>query len=540
MYSNPTIDLNKNGLEDTVMAAEKKNPVSLSSDGVVIGSLAMASTEVCVEVRRMDSREAIKVDALLDCRATNMFMDRKFAMINKLPIEPMPRALPVYNADGTKNRAGSITETVTVLMRYQHYTEKVRFFVTSTNKSPIIIGHNWLVKHNPEIDWRTDEVVLTRCPSSCGRAWIERLKSESRARRAAKKLRSDPSTPSSIEESPSHAEKEEIFRFLKSESEVIRVVIPDIGLTEIPQLLRKSKTPAAAKLRMNKMQTVPERIAEKERRAKVSTVLEERVPECYRDFRDVFEKQGFDELPPHRTWDHHIDLKPGALPVKLAKTYPLSPVEQQKLDEFLEENLKSGCIRESKSPWASGFFFVKKKDGSLRPVQDYRKLNDATVKNAYPLPLISDIIARLQRSRIFSKMDVRWGFNNVRIKEGDEHKAAFLTNRGLFEPTVMFFGLCNSPATFQTMMNDILGDLVHRGVVMVYMDDILVFTESLEEHRQVVREVLQILRDHKLYLKPEKCSFEKEKIDYLGMIIGGGAVEMDPEKVRAVSDWPAP
>src|SRR6204780_3653934 len=133
---------------------------------------------------------------------------------------------------------------------------------------------------------------------------------------------------------------------------------------------------------------------------------------------------------------------------------------------------------------ASPFFFVKKKDGSLRPTQDYRKLNEATIKNRYPLPLISELIDKLAGAKVFSKMDVRWGYNNIRIKEGDEWKAAFRTNLGLFEPLVMFFGLTNSPATFQTMMNDIFKGLIARGVVVVYLDDILIFTATLEEHRQ--------------------------------------------------------
>src|SRR6202789_1004268 len=131
---------------------------------------------------------------------------------------------------------------------------------------------------------------------------------------------------------------------------------------------------------------------------------------------------------------------------------------------------------------ASPVFFVKKKDGTLRLVQDYRTLNAITVKNKYPLPLISELITQLRGARYFTKMDVRWGFNNVRIKEGDEFKAAFRTNRGLFEPLVMFFGLTNSPATFQTMMNDIFWELIAEGVVVVYLDDILIFTETIEEH----------------------------------------------------------
>ena len=125
----------------------------------------------------------------------------------------------------------------------------------------------------------------------------------------------------------------------------------------------------------------------------------------------------------------------------------------------------------------SPFFFIKKKDGSLRPVQDYCKLNDMTIKNRYPLPLIQELLDKLKGARHFTKLDVRWGYNNVRIKEGDEWKAAFRTNAGLFEPTVMFFGLTNSPATFQAMMNELFRDLIHAGVVVVYLDDILIFTK---------------------------------------------------------------
>jgi hypothetical protein len=183
------------------------------------------------------------------------------------------------------------------------------------------------------------------------------------------------------------------------------------------------------------------------------------------------------------------------------KTYPLSPNEQQELDSFLDENLKKGYIRPSKSPMASPFFFVKKKDGKLRPVQDYQELNKGTVKNAYPLLLIPELIDKLKNAQIFTKVDLRWGYNNVRIKEGDEWKAAFKTNKGLFEPTVMFFGLMNSPATFQAMMNTIFKDLIDQGKVVIYMDDILIFTTNLEEHRKLVKQVLQRLRDNDLYLK---------------------------------------
>jgi len=149
---------------------------------------------------------------------------------------------------------------------------------------------------------------------------------------------------------------------------------------------------------------------------------------------------------------------------------------------------------------ASPIFFIKKKDGSLRLVQDYRMLNDMTVKNKYPLPLISELVKQLHSAKYFTKLDVWWGFKNVRIKEGDEWKATFQTNRGMFEPLVMFFGLTNSPATFQTMMNDIFTDMILEGMVVVYLDDILIFMEDLDEHRRITHQALGRLAEHQLYL----------------------------------------
>jgi len=161
-------------------------------------------------------------------------------------------------------------------------------------------------------------------------------------------------------------------------------------------------------------------------------------------------------------------------------------------------------------------FFVKKKDGKLCLVQDYHALNAMTVKNKYPLPLIPELIAKLCRAKYFTKLDVQWGFNNVRIKEGDEWKATFQTNCGLYEPLIMSFSLTNSPATFQTMIDDIFKDLISEGMVVVYLDDILIFTETLEEHQKITRHILELLEKHKLYFHSDKCKFEKTTIEYLG------------------------
>ncbi len=163
-----------------------------------------------------------------------------------------------------------------------------------------------------------------------------------------------------------------------------------------------------------------------------------------------------------------------------------------------------------------------------------------TIKNRYPLPLISELIDKLRGAKYFTKLDIRWAYNNVRIREGDEQKAAFRTNRGLYEPTVMFFGLTNSPATFQWMMNDIFRDLVGEGKVTVYLDDILIYSKNLKEHREITKQVLLRLRENNLFLKAEKCEFEVLETEYLGVIISEGSMRMDPVKLAGIAEWPTP
>jgi hypothetical protein len=256
-------------------------------------------------------------------------------------------------------------------------------------------------------------------------------------------------------------------------------------------------------------------------------------------YANVFSKMAFDSLPECRKWDHAIELEHEPSP-RFCKVYPMTLTEQTEMDAFLEEALATGCIRQSKSPLGALVFFIKKKDGKLCFVQDYRALNAITRKNRYLLPLIDDLIHWLKNAHYFTKLDVCWGYNNVRICEGDEWKAAFRTNRGLFEPLVMYFGLTNSLATFQTMMNEIFQDLITEGIVSVYLDDILIFTNTFEEHRQITRLVLDCMREHKVYLWLKKCELEKTRIEYLGIIISHNKVEMDPVKIAGVMDWPTP
>ena len=183
-------------------------------------------------------------------------------------------------------------------------------------------------------------------------------------------------------------------------------------------------------------------------------------------------------------------------------------------------------------------FFVGKKDEKKRMVQDYRYLNEWIIKNNYLLPLISDVLENIGTKKVFTKMNLRWGYNNVRIKERDEWKATFTTLEGSFEPMVMFFRLTNSPATFQAMINKLLQDLINTGKVAAFIDDVIVGTETEEGHDELVAEVIKRLEENNLYVKLEKCKWKVREVGFLGVVIGPEGIKMKEEKVKGVLEWP--
>ena len=198
-----------------------------------------------------------------------------------------------------------------------------------------------------------------------------------------------------------------------------------------------------------------------------------------------------------------IKVKEGFV-LKKGKVYPLSREEREEVREFIKEQLRNGYIWPSKSPQTAPVFFVGKKDGKKQMVQDYRYLNEWMIKNNYLLPLISDILENIGTKKVFTKMDLRWGYNNMRIKKEDEWKAVFTTPEGSFEPMVIFFGLTNLPVTFQTMMNKLLRDLINIGKVAAFIDNVTVETETEEGHDEIVVEVIRKMEENDLYVKPEK------------------------------------
>jgi len=318
-----------------------------------------------IQLIRPDTLEEYPILALLDSGATVSSISQKFVNTHRIPTTPLERAQRVYNADGTPNQNGPITEYATVQMRIGQH-EEIIDLVVSNISSDIFLGFEWLNKHNPTIDWKSKDLEFTRCPSSC-------------------------SMP-------------------KNQEHYIRLC--STLVEDIQEDVRTSTSDVFIRAKVN----ISTELAAKEEAKKEAKTWKQLVPAHYHDFHDVFTKEEFDSLPESREWDHKIELTPGALPEgkKMhGKVYSLTLEEKEELSKFIKENRDSGRIRPSKSRFASSFFFIKKKDGRLRPVQDYRNLNKLTIPNRYPLPLTSDLIHRLRGARLFTKLDVRWGYNNV-------------------------------------------------------------------------------------------------------------------------------
>ncbi|KAL0556433.1 hypothetical protein IC582_004947 [Cucumis melo] len=256
-----------------------------------------------------------------------------------------------------------------------------------------------------------------------------------------------------------------------------------------------------------------------------------------RDYPDVFPEE-LPGLPPHREVEFAIELEPGTVPISRAP-YRMAPAELKELKVQLQELLDKGFIRPSVSPWGAPVLFVKKKDGSMRLCIDYRELNKVTVKNRYPLPRIDDLFDQLQGATVFSKIDLLSGYHQLRIKEEDVPKTAFRSGYGHYEFIVMSFGLTNAPAVFMDLMNRVFREFLDTFVI-VFIDDILIYSKTGAEHEEHLRMVLQTLRDNKLYAKFSKCEFWLKQVSFLGHVVSKAGVSVDPAKIEAVTGWTRP
>jgi len=263
------------------------------------------------------------------------------------------------------------------------------------------------------------------------------------------------------------------------------------------------------------------------------------VPQEYHHLVDVFEKGEKTTLPPHRPGiDLGIDPEEGkTVPIK--KIYALSYDQLEELHRYIKQYEGRGWIRRVKSGKASPIMFVKKKDGKLRLCADYRALNEVTKKDRHPLPLISEALDRLGGAKYFTKLDIKDAYHNIRIREGDEWKTTFSTKLGTYEYLVMPFGLCNAPAAFQRWINEVLIEHIDMNCI-VYLDDVLIYSNTLQQHRKDVSNILEAIRKSGMKVKLSKCEFHQCETEYLGFIIGQEGVMTDPVKTQAIWDWTTP
>jgi Reverse transcriptase (RNA-dependent DNA polymerase) len=469
---------------------------------VTIANISRNSISVLINIGL--SKQTI--ETLIDSGAGGLFIDQNFA--KNFDINYLDELVKAYNVDRTENKRGTINAYVNLEFSLGEQKSKERFYITGLGKQRIILGFPWLHKHNPIIDWKKGEITFKPFRIN----W----------RRLMEKGK-----PIRQEQQP---KIEEVVDEEESKNQPTLPIVKDklgvyIELLETNVWIHKTNIATELAIEEN---------SKKQDKTDKQLVLAE-----YHEYLDIFNEEKAHRFPESRPWDCKIEIKEGFEP-KSFKNYNLTLAEQLELDKFLKENLKKGYIRPSQSPMASLFFFVSKKDGKLRPCQDYQYLNNWMVKNSYPLPLILEIMDKLKGAKYFTKLDVRWGCDNVWIRKGDEWKAAFKTNKGLFEPTVMFFGMCNSPATFQAMMDDIFMMMIDNQLVIVYMDDILIFADTKEELEWITKLVLEKLREHDLFLKAKKCEFCQTRIEYLGMIIEEGKISVDAVKPGGIGEWPVP
>lgn len=447
--------------------------------------------------------------AMADTGADGMaFIDQGWAVYHELPLVELKRPITLECFDGTDSASGAITHCVLTGLEIEDYRETIKLFVTQLAYYPVVLGLPWLKKHDPKVGFAGHSFTFDSdyCRKNCNAP--DRPMKVQAVHDVPRKARPEylPARPPGLENTDIARVSLRACQFYQKR----RYQMFTVTLEDIDQYLDQREPPDPA----------------------------DKLPPELMDFADVFSPKQAEQLPPHRDYDHSIRLVEGKTP-PFGPLYPMSRDELLALREWLQENLKKGFIRPSSSPAASPVLFVKKPGGGLRFCVDYRGLNNITVKDRYPLPLIKESLNNLKGMKYFTKFDIIAAFNNIRMKEGQEYLTAFRTRFGLFESLVMPFGLTGAPATFQRFMNDTLRSYLDLFCT-AYLDDILIYSKTRKEHERHVRMVLQALRDSGLFVKLEKCEFAVSETTFLGMIVGANGIRMDPAKVKTIEEWEKP
>ena len=359
-------------------------------------------------IRLRGKQRSKDVVTMLDSGATTKFLHRRFVEQNKVTTRKLAKPILLYNIDGSENCDGTITEVAVLDMEVGEHTETVVFIVTDIGEEDVIIGLDWLREHNPNIDWEKGSLCLSRCPDTCPSTRKASTSEESTARDTGVR-------PTARSRTPRTKKAPRVGRIratvMVDEADDQPFTPSDNGEWDSTEQMLIDAWKAGKELRnapqlfVSASYTYSQQLAEQEYAKREVKPVEEMVPPEYHEHLKVFSEEAAGRMPASRPYDHAIELVPGARTFH-SKLYPLSPNEQVELDKFLKENLAKGYIRESKSPMASPFFFIKKKDGSLRPVQDYRRLNEITVKNRYPLPLVAELMDHLKNAKIYTALDI--------------------------------------------------------------------------------------------------------------------------------------
>ena len=458
--------------------------------------------------------QGIPVQAVMmvDSGATGMFMDRTFARIHNFDVIDLESPRTVTVIDGREIVGGQITQKAHAIVRTGLHQEKAEFFLTDLCGYAAVLGITWLRHHSPHIQWDTNTVTFgDDCLKKGCVKKVEVVCSPDEVEIETRNI------------DPLSRMKEPITENL---------VVAQMQMTREDE--ERARRPDLWDWDVKPTDSIQDELDPPEYMEKLRDV----VPKKYHEYLGAFSKTKADSLPPKRSIDHAIELKPGTTPT-YGKLYNHSQKETDALKAWLAENQAKGFIRPSKSSCSSPVLFVPKKGGELRLCIDYRRLNEITEKDRTPLPLISETLDRLRGSKVYTKMDLRGAYNLLRVKEEDVWKTAFTTRYGLFECLVMPFGLTNAPATFQRWMNQVFQDMLDVCVV-VYLDDILIYSADQETHDEHVREVLRRLQANGLYAKAEKCEFDTTATEFLGYDIAPTGVSMNPSKVKSVLEWAAP